>query len=614
MEIELSAFVQNVCKKYGNDKTRLIDILWEFQDKFGCINGEMMDLIAKEISSYRIDVEGVVSFYSFFSKEQKGKIIIRLCNDIVDEHAGMKKIAEVFSQELGIKVGETSADCKFSLEYTSCIGMSDQAPAALVNDVVVTKLTPEKVREIVRSLKENMVPSKLVLEMGDGNNSNKLIRSMVNNNIRKRGPILLDENITLNAGLTKALEKTPEEVIQEIIDAKLRGCGGAGFSTGQKWKIASEFDAERRYVICNADEGEPGTFKDRVLLTERATLIIEGMTIAAYAINSKHGILYLRAEYRYLLPFLEKVLEVRRTAGLLGENIKGKEGFDFDIRIQLGAGAYICGEESALISSCEGLRGEPKNRPPFPVEKGYLNYPTVVNNVETFAHAARILDKGARWFTSFGTEKSAGTKLISVSGDCEHPGVYEVPFGIEVADVLKMVGADRPAIVQISGPSGKMIGRTEFHRKICFEDIPCGGSFMTFNSHRNVLRIVENFLEFFIEESCGYCTPCRVGNTFLKQRIGKVMKGFASKDDLQYLKDLSQTMKMTSRCGLGTTSPNPVLSSLEYFPIVYASLVKQVEDGLQAGFNIQVALEESRRIAKRSSMIYDPVYAKNIEE
>ncbi|MBF0353370.1 MAG: NAD(P)H-dependent oxidoreductase subunit E [SAR324 cluster bacterium] len=614
MEIELSAFVQNVCKKYGNDKSRLIDILWEFQDRFGCINGEMMDLIAKEISSYRIDVEGVVSFYSFFSKEQKGKIIIRLCNDIVDEHAGMKKIAETFSKELGIGIGKTSADGKFSLEYTSCIGMSDQAPAALVNDVVVTNLTAEKVREIVSSLKENMDPSKLVQQTGDGNNFHQLIHAMVNNNIRKRGEVLLAENITPNAGLTKALEKTPAEVLQEITDSKLRGCGGAGFSTGMKWKMASGFEAERRYVICNADEGEPGTFKDRVLLTERANLVIEGMTIAGYAIQSQFGILYLRAEYRYLRPYLEDVLETRRKAGLLGKNINGKTGFDFDIRIQLGAGAYICGEESALISSCEGLRGEPKNRPPFPVEKGYLNFPTVVNNVETFAHAARILDRGAIWFAGFGTEKSAGTKLISVSGDCERPGIYEVPFGIEVAELLKLAGADRPAIIQVSGPSGKMIGRTQLNRKICFEDLPCGGSFMTFSTDRNVLRIVENFLEFFIEESCGYCTPCRVGNTFLKQQIEKVMKGFASKDDLQYLKDLGQTMKMTSRCGLGTTSPNPVLSSLEHFPIVYSTLVKQENDGLEAGFNIQVALEESRRIAKRSSMIYDPVYAHNENE
>ena len=608
---KLDTFVRNVCKKYGKDKRRLIDILWECQNKLGCVNGETMDLIAKEIASYRVDVEGVVSFYSFFSKEQKGKIIIRLCNDIVDEHAGMRQIADVFSKELGIGMGETSEDGMFSLEYTSCIGMSDQAPAALVNDVVVTHLTANKAKDIVRSLKADPNPSKLVKSTGDGNNSHKLINAMVKNHIRKRGEILLTNKITPNAGLTQALKKKPLQVIQEVIDSKLRGCGGAGFPTGKKWELACGFEAEERYVICNADEGEPGTFKDRVLLTERADLIIEGMTIAGYAINSKNGILYLRAEYKYLRPYLEDVLKNRREKKQLGRNIQGKKGFHFDVRIQLGAGAYICGEESALISSCEGLRGEPKNRPPFPVEKGYLDCPTIVNNVETFAHAARILDKGAKWFNGFGTAESAGTKLISVSGDCEAPGIYEVPFGIEVAELLKMAGADEPAIIQVSGPSGTMLGRTQLNRKICFEDIPCGGSFMTFNTERNVLRIVENFLDFFIEESCGYCTPCRVGNVFLKQGIEKVMKGFAEKEDLQYLKDLSKTMKMTSRCGLGMASPNPVLGSLEQFPLVYSSLIKQVEDGMQAGFDIQVALEESRRIAKRSSMIYDPIYDHN---
>ena len=285
-----------------------------------------------------------------------------------------------------------------------------------------------------------------------------------------------------------------------------------------------------------------------------------------------------------------------------------KKDSAFDIRIQSGAGAYICGEESALISSCEGLRGEPKTRPPFPVQKGFLGHPTIVNNVETFCCAARILDRGPKWFSAIGTEKSSGTKLLSVSGDCARPGIYEVPFGIRVADVLDMAGADDPTIVQVGGASGEMLNRGSFERKICFEDLSTGGSFMTFNSGRNMLKIVDYFLEFFIHESCGYCTPCRVGNVFLRERIQKIMEGYAVKADLDYLKDLSRTIMMTSRCGLGNTSPRPVLSSIDQFPVVYASLLGEGEEGLQAGFSIQKALEESRRIAKRKSMIYDPVY------
>ena len=600
--------VRQTCKKFDHDGTRVIDILREVQKRLTCISGETMDLLAAELSTYRIEIEGLVSFYSFFSEKPKGRIIIRLCDDIIDRFAGIERVAKVFSEELGIGIGGTSADGNFSLEYTPCIGMSDQAPAALINETVVTRLTPESAGVIARSLKKSLDTSALVKKKGDGNNAGRLVNAMVKNNIQKKGEVLLADNLPAEAGLSKALKKKPEEVIQEVLASGLRGRGGAGFSTGLKWDLARKAEDMQRFVICNADEGEPGTFKDRVLLTERAGLIFEGMTIAAHAIGSNSGILYLRAEYAYLLPYLESVLTQRRQAGLLGKNIGGKKGFAFDIRIQSGAGAYICGEESALISSCEGLRGEPKTRPPFPVQKGFLGHPTIVNNVETFCCAARISDRGPQWFSSIGTEKSSGTKLLSVSGDCARPGIYEVPFGIRVADVLAMAGADDPTIVQVGGASGEMLNRGSFDRKICFEDLCTGGSFMTFNSGRNMLKIVDYFLEFFIHESCGYCTPCRVGNVFLRERIQKIMEGYAVKADLDYLKDLSRTIMMTSRCGLGNTSPRPVLSSIDQFPVVYASLLGEGEEGLQAGFSIQKALEESRRIAKRKSMIYDPVY------
>jgi [NiFe] hydrogenase diaphorase moiety large subunit len=612
MKQNAKSVVSQVCKKFDHQGSRILDILREVQNRLGCINGETMELLADELSTYRIEIEGLVSFYSFFSEKQKGKIIIRLCDDIIDRFAGIEEVAKVFTEELGIGIGQTSSDGNFSLEYTPCIGMSDQAPAALINEVVVNNLTPASARTIARSLKKNPDTSKLVKKKGDSNNAIRLVNAMVKNNIRKKEEVLLSDNITAEAGLKKALKKKPGEVIQEVRDSGLRGRGGAGFSTGLKWDLARQAEDRERYIICNADEGEPGTFKDRVLLTERANLIFEGMTIAAYAIGSKKGILYLRAEYEYLLPFLESVLTKRRKSGLLGKNISRKKGFQFDIRIQLGAGAYICGEESSLISSCEGIRGEPKTRPPFPVEKGFLGHPTIVNNVETFCCAARILDQGSHWFAAIGTNESSGTKLMSVSGDCTRPGIYEVPFGIKVTELLDMAGAEDPAIVQIGGASGDMIGRASFDRKLCFEDLSTGGSFMTFNPRRNVLEIVDYFLEFFIHESCGYCTPCRVGNVFLRERIQKVMSGLAEDADLNYLKELGQTIMMTSRCGLGNTSPKPVLSSIEHFPIVYASLTRESRAGLQASFDIQ-ALEESRRIAKRQSMIYDPIYGSSID-
>ena len=600
-------YVISVCQRYANDRTRLMDILLDIQRDLKGIEPAVMEHIAGQLGITRVEVEGMVTFYAFFSSKIKGDVVIRVCSDIIDRFAGGREIAKIFSEELGIAVGETSADGRFSLEQTPFLGMSDQAPAAMINEVIVTHLTAEKVRLICSRLKAGVDSGDLVQNTGDGNNSHPLILSEVSNNIRHAGEVLLCQ-VPADAGLNSAVQRQPQALLDELEESGLTGRGGAGFPTGRKWRVAASTSAEQRYVICNADEGEPGTFKDRVLLTERADLMVEGMTIAAYAMGSTAGIIYLRAEYSYLRAYLESVLQTRREQGLLGKNISVKQGFDFDIRIQMGAGAYICGEESALISSCEGLRGEPKNRPPFPVESGYLGFPTVVDNVETFCCVARIMDRGGAWFGSFGTGRSTGTKLFSVSGDCASPGVYELPFGITVRELLERVDAPDAAAVQVSGPSGEMINMSQFERRLCLEDLPTGGSVMVFSLHRNILEIVDYYLEFFVEESCGYCTPCRVGNVFLKKRIEKVRKGLCEMEDLDYLKELGKTIAMTSRCGLGRTSPNPVLSTIRNFPLVYAVLLKEHGDGLQASFDIQSALEESRRLAKRRSMIYDPNY------
>ncbi len=604
---DLKSVVTAACSRYENDRTRLLDILWFVQNRLGCINGESMERIAEAIDCHRIEVDGLVSFYAFLSDKPKGDIIIRLCDDVPDQHAGLEEVCAAFSDALGIGVGETTADGRFTLEYTPCIGMCDQAPAALINEKVVTSLTAEKAHRIVKELQISGDLRGLSTPTGDGNNANPLILSQVQNNIRLKGELLLTE-LPAELGLAEALTHSPESTIQTIIDSDLRGRGGAGFPAGQKFRLTASTNAERRYVICNADEGEPGTFKDRVLLTEYPDLVFEGMTIAAYGIGSKYGILYLRAEYAYLLPFLEDRLEQRRNHNLLGKDICGKKGLEFDIRIQLGAGAYICGEESALIGSCEGLRGRPKTRPPFPAEKGYLEYPTAVNNVETFCCISRIMALGSERFASFGTEKSRGTKLLSVSGDCDRPGIYEVPFGLTVREVIEMVGGHGAAIVQVGGASGHMIGRASFGRRICFEDLATGGAVTIFNSSRNVLKIVDSYLQFFVDESCGFCTPCRVGVVFLQERVRKIMNGFAEAEDLDYLIDLSNTIMVTSRCGLGNTSPKALLSSMHEFPLVYATHLHKRKEGREIGFDIQNALVDSRRIAKRRSMIYDPVY------
>lgn len=371
--------------------------------------------------------------------------------------------------------------------------------------------------------------------------------------------------IVPGSGLAVAVDRSPAEVLAEVGNSALRGRGGAGFPTSLKWKLAADSPGDRKYVICNADEGEPGTFKDRVILSDYADLVIEGMTIAARVIGARFGIIYLRAEYTYLRSHLEQVLRRRREQGLLGAEIGRVAGFVFDVEIRMGSGAYVCGEETALIESLEGFRGEPRNRPPFPVVNGLMGRPSVVNNVETLAWATCIFAKGADWFAAIGTDASTGQKLFSVSGDCAKPGVYEFPWGITVAELLAQVdGADAKA-VQIGGASGRCVPRSEFSRQLAFEDIPTGGSIMVIGPQRDMLAVARNFLEFFVHESCGQCTPCRLGNAKLLEGVDLLAQGACSDEYLEDLKSLGQTMQVASKCGLGQTSPVAFLSILEYF-------------------------------------------------
>jgi len=383
--------------------------------------------------------------------------------------------------------------------------------------------------------------------------------------IQTQGNTLTFASIDGDAGLKAALAMSRADIIDTVADSGMKGRGGAGFPTGMKWNFAGAEKGDRKYVICNADEGEPGTFKDRVILTEFPDLVFAGMTLAGRAIGAKEGIVYLRGEYAYLRSPLNAVLKKRRAAGLLGKDVGGVKGFDFDIIVALGAGAYICGEETALIESLEGFRGEPRNRPPFPVVAGYRYAPTVVNNVETLASAACIFVNGVDWFKSFGTDRSTGFKLFSISGDCAKPGVYEFPFGITVADLLKEVGGGDAKAVQIGGASGICVPRAQFARQMAFEDIPTGGSVMVFGPQRDMLAVAQNFLEFFVDESCGQCTPCRVGNTKMLDAARQLKAGTCTAEYVAELRELSGTMQVASKCGLGQTSSNAFMSILDHF-------------------------------------------------
>lgn len=365
-------------------------------------------------------------------------------------------------------------------------------------------------------------------------------------------------------GFEAGLKLKPIEIVLAVRESGLKGRGGAGFPTGTKWMLAATASAEKKFVVCNADEGEPGTFKDRLLLTEFTDKVFEGIILCGYAIGAQTGYIYLRGEYEYMVSHLENVLEDFHRQNKLGKNILGTN-FDFEIEIRLGSGAYVCGEESALIESLEGHRGEPRNRPPYPVNTGFMGFPTVVNNVETLASIPIIINKGPDWFRTIGTDKSRGSKLLSVSGDVEYPGIYEIPFGINIRDLLELVGAKDTKAIQIGGASGICISIKELERNLSFEDLPTGGSIIVFNKSRDMLKILKNFMEFFVEESCGQCTPCRLGNKKLLDGVIMMEKGECSVAYLKELIDLGQTMKISSKCGLGQSSPNPFISIVTNF-------------------------------------------------
>jgi NADP-reducing hydrogenase subunit HndC len=380
------------------------------------------------------------------------------------------------------------------------------------------------------------------------------------------------------------LEMTPEQAIQEMIDSGLRGRGGGGFPTGIKWQIASNNHADQKYVVCNADEGDPGAFMDRSILEGDPHSVLEAMVINGYCIGATKGLIYIRAEYPLAIQRLKIAINQAREYGLLGTDILGS-GFDFDVEIRYGAGAFVCGEETALIHSMEGERGEPTFKPPFPAQSGYLGKPTNVNNVETYANIPVIFNKGAKWFSAIGTEKSKGTKVFALAGKINNVGLIEVPMGITLREVIFEIGGGikggkKFKAVQTGGPSGGCLTEKHLDTPIDFDNLLAVGSMMgsggmiVMDEDDCMVAVAKFYLDFTVEESCGKCSPCRVGNKRLYEQLDLITKGNATEKDLDKLRNLSYVIKDTSLCGLGQTSPNPVLSTLDNFYDEYMAHVK----------------------------------------
>ena len=518
---------------------------------------------------------------------------VLVCGGTGCTSGGCEKVIEALTQE----IQAAGLDQEVCVVKTGCHGLCALGPVMIVypDDILYAMVKPEDAHEIVqehllkgrpvtRLIYDESVTTEGVKNLNDTNFYKKQVRVALRN-CGVINPEKIDEYIAREGymALGKVLtEMTPDEVIQVILDSGLRGRGGAGFPTGLKWKFASGNRGNvQKFVCCNADEGDPGAFMDRSVLEGDPHVVLEAMAIAGYAIGANQGYIYVRAEYPIAVERLRIAIGQAREYGLLGKNIFNT-GFDFDIDIRLGAGAFVCGEETALMTSIEGKRGEPRPRPPFPAVKGLFGQPTILNNVETWANIPRIILQGADWFASMGTEKSKGTKVFALGGKIRNTGLVEIPMGTTLREVIEEIGGGIPdgkkfKAAQTGGPSGGCIPAEHFDIPIDYDNLISIGSMMgsggliVMDEDSCMVDIAKFFLEFTVDESCGKCTPCRIGPRRMLEILDKITEGNATMEDLDKLEELAAYIKDNALCGLGQTAPNPVLSTLRYFRDEYVA-------------------------------------------
>ncbi len=528
---------------------------------------------------------------------------VLVCGGTGCTSSGSVKIIESLQAE----IKKNGLSTEVSVVQTGCHGLCALGPIviiypeatfyAMVKEEDVPEIVSEhllKGRIVSRLLYKEMVTEEGGIKSLNDTDFYKKQHRIALRNCGVINPENIDEYIGTGGyeALGKVLtEYSPDQVIQTILDSGLRGRGGGGFPTGLKWKLAKGNDADQKYVCCNADEGDPGAFMDRSVLEGDPHVVLEAMAIAGYAIGASQGYIYVRAEYPIAVDRLEIAIDQAREYGLLGKNIFDS-GFDFDIELRLGAGAFVCGEETALMTSIEGNRGEPRPRPPFPAQKGLFQKPTILNNVETYANIPQIIINGPEWFAAMGTEKSKGTKVFALGGKINNTGLVEIPMGTPLREVIEEIGGGIPngkkfKAAQTGGPSGGCIPAQHFDIPIDYDNLISIGSMMgsggliVMDEDNCMVDIAKFFLEFTVDESCGKCTPCRIGTKRLYEILDKITKGQGTMEDLDKLEDLCYYIKENALCGLGQTAPNPVLSTLRYFKDEYVSHV--VEKKCPAG-------------------------------
>ena len=521
---------------------------------------------------------------------------VLVCGGTGCTSSGSQQIMETLKEE----IKKAGLEKEVSVVQTGCHGLCALGPIMIVYpDASFYSMV--KVEDIPEIVQEHLLKGRVVTRLLYQETVTPAgVKALIDTDFYKKqhrialrncgiiNPEVIEEYIGTGgyAALGKVLtEMTPDDVIQCLLDSGLRGLGGGGFPTGLKWKLAKQNDADQKYVCCNADEGDPGAFMDRSVLEGDPHAVLEAMAIAGYAIGANQGYIYVRAEYPIAVERLKIAISQAREMELLGKDIFGS-GFDFDIDLRLGAGAFVCGEETALMTSIEGNRGEPRPRPPFPAQKGLFGKPTILNNVETYANIPQIILNGPEWFSSMGTEKSKGTKVFALGGKIHNTGLVEIPMGTTLREVIEEIGGGIPngkkfKAAQTGGPSGGCIPAEHFDIPIDYDNLISIGSMMgsggliVMDETDCMVDIAKFFLEFTVEESCGKCTPCRIGTKRMLEILTKITKGTATMEDLDKLEELCYYVKENSACGLGQTAPNPVLSTLRYFRDEYEAHIKE---------------------------------------
>jgi NADH-quinone oxidoreductase subunit F len=550
----------------------LLPALHALQSRVGWISEGGLTYVSQRLDVPPAEAYGVASFYAMFSTEPRPLRVVHVCDDIACRIAGAEEIVSLME--------EAAAKVPVGVVRSPCLGLCDRAPAALVqragmNDVTIAPATATKALEEARGPSSGPeYRHRTDTDAPRPNQTRERLRLL-----RRAGvidPTSLDDYRAHGGyeALRRAVELGPDGVIRELKDAKLLGRGGAAFPAGVKWEAVAKQTVRPHYFICNADESEPGTFKDRVLMEHDPFAVIEALTIAGYATGSEEGFLYIRGEYPHATSMLENAIDQARTRGFLGDDVMG-EGFAFDVELRRGAGAYICGEETSLFNSIEGKRGEPRNKPPFPVEKGLFGKPTGINNVETLVNVLEVLSMGGLEYAKLGTPDSTGTRLFCLSGCVETPGVYEVEHGITLGELIALAGGVRGGrelkAVLLGGAAGVFVGPEDLGLKLTFEDSKAAGTtlgsgvVMLFDDTVNLAEIVLRIAAFFRDESCGQCVPCRVGTVRQEEALHRLVKDRpigSRQDELALIGEIGQVMKDASICGLGQLAANAVESAI----------------------------------------------------